>query len=108
VAVGSLALGIGANTIIFTVAKGVLLDRLAVARPGELRLLEIVVPKDNSPIYNSSGNFDRDSSGGMRTSSFSYPVYELLRAQNAAHPVMQELFAHLPLPRGRPRQQQIR
>src|ERR1700743_115150 len=32
-AVGSLALGIGANTIIFSLAKGVLLDRLAGAPP---------------------------------------------------------------------------
>src|SRR5882757_10639112 len=33
VAIASLALGIGANTIIFTLAKGVLLDRLAVPQP---------------------------------------------------------------------------
>src|SRR5271155_656413 len=39
IAVGSLALGIGANTIIFTLAKEALLDTLAVPHPQELRLL---------------------------------------------------------------------
>ncbi|MGC2301069.1 MAG: permease prefix domain 1-containing protein, partial [Acidobacteriaceae bacterium] len=38
IAVGSLALGIGANTAIFTVVKHVLLDRLAVPHPEQLRL----------------------------------------------------------------------
>ncbi len=39
IAIGSLALGIGANTAIFSIAKQVLLDRLHVPHPGELRLL---------------------------------------------------------------------
>jgi len=39
VAVGSLALGIGANTAIFTLANGVLLERLTVPHPEQLRLL---------------------------------------------------------------------
>src|SRR5580692_12202507 len=39
IAVISLALGIGANTAIFTIAKKVLLDSLPVKNPHELRLL---------------------------------------------------------------------
>src|SRR6202795_5192770 len=39
IAIGSLALGIGANTVIFTMAKHMLLDRLAVPHPEQLRLL---------------------------------------------------------------------
>src|ERR1700743_1409438 len=54
VAIVSLALGIGANTIIFTLAKGVLLDRLAVSRPSELRLLS-TVNGNHSPIASSWG-----------------------------------------------------
>jgi hypothetical protein len=38
VAIGSLALGIGANTAIFTLAKQVLFDRLAVPHPEQLVL----------------------------------------------------------------------
>src|SRR5271156_2620658 len=39
VAILTLALGIGANTAIFTLAKEALLDQLAVPHPDELRLL---------------------------------------------------------------------
>jgi hypothetical protein len=39
IAIGSLALGIGANTVIFTAAQHMLLDRLAVPHPEQLKLL---------------------------------------------------------------------
>jgi predicted permease len=92
VAVASLALGIGANTIIFTLAKGVLLDRLAVPQPNQLRLLSIVYGKQ-SPIHGFWGNFYKTPDGQTSTTSFSYPVYQLLRQQNTAHPVLEDLFA---------------
>src|SRR5215831_2179820 len=38
IAIGSLALGIGANTTIFTIASEVLLDKLAIYKPEYLRL----------------------------------------------------------------------
>ena len=46
VAVGSLALGIGVNTVIFTAAQHMLLDRLAVPHPEQLRLLGWTQPND--------------------------------------------------------------
>src|SRR3954468_4905711 len=58
VATLSLALAIGANTTIFSVAKQLLFDRLAGPDPGSLR----VFPTTDA--------------------SFSYPVYEQLRAHN--------------------------
>lgn len=58
VAVTSLALAIGANTTIFSVAKTLLYDRLAVPHAAELRLLT------------------------WRGPDFSYPMYQRLRAQN--------------------------
>jgi len=58
VAVTSLALAIGANTTIFSIAKTLLYDRLAVPHAAELRLLT------------------------WRGPDFSYPMYERLRAQN--------------------------
>jgi len=92
IAIASLALGIGANTIIFTLAKGVLLDRLAVPRPSELRLLS-TVNGNHSPIANSWGTSEPAPGGGFSTSSFTYPVYQAMRAQNLKSPVLEDLFA---------------
>jgi predicted permease len=93
VAILSLALGIGANTIIFTLAKGVLLDRLAVPQPGQLRLFAIIRDRRNSPIHSFWGDYYKTPDGRMTTHSFSYPVYQLLRQQNLAKPVLEDLFA---------------
>ncbi len=92
IAVISLALGIGANTIIFTLAKGVLLDRLVVSQPNQLRLFAII--RDNhSPLHRFWGDFYRTPDGRSLTHSFSYPVYQLMRQQNLAKPVLEDLFA---------------
>jgi predicted permease len=92
VAIASLALGIGANTIIFTLAKGVLLDRLAVPQPSQLRLFAIV--RDNhSPLHAFWGDYYKTPDGRSITHSFSYPVYQLMRQQNLAKPVLEDLFA---------------
>jgi predicted permease len=94
IAIVSLALGIGANTIIFTMAKGVLLDRLDVPSPNELRLTSIIAPR-HSPVHRFWGNMYSLPGGGMATTSFSYPVYQILRDQNrtSAHPVLEDLVA---------------
>src|SRR5262245_32540013 len=62
----SLALAIGANTTMFSIAKQLLFDRLAVPQATSLRLL----------TWSSTG--------------FSYPVYEQLRAGNQ---VLEDLLA---------------
>ncbi|MCU1323545.1 MAG: efflux pump, inner rane subunit [Acidobacteriaceae bacterium] len=93
VAVASLALGIGANTIIFTLAKGILLDRLAVPQPNQLRLFAIIRDRHNSPLHYFWGDFYRTPDGRSITHSFSYPIYQLLRQQNLAKPVLRDLFA---------------
>ena len=72
VAVLTLALGIGANTAIFTLINALMLRSLPVERPQELLFLG----EDNG-----SGTY----SGGPPTNSwieFSYRVYQQLRAQN--------------------------
>lgn len=92
VAIGSLALGIGANTVIFTLAKGILFDKLAVNRPEELRLFTMYTAKQ-SPIHAQWGSFFPAPDGRQNSTSLSYPVYELLRKQNQANPVLSDLFA---------------
>lgn len=71
VAVLTLALGVGANTSIFTVVNGLLLKMLPVREPQRL-----VVVGDPTAAYSRS-------SGTPRTDIFSYPLYKELRDRNA-------------------------
>ena len=81
IAVGSLALGIGANTAIFTVAQHMLLDRLNVPNPEQLRMFYLSEPRDG--VVNEMWGWWNDLPGGEQVStSFTYPVYEQLRRQN--------------------------
>jgi predicted permease len=71
VAVITLALGIGANTAIFTVVNALLLKMLPVRDPQQL----VVV--GNPTLVNSRSN------GTPRTDIFSYPLYKELRDRNS-------------------------
>ena len=89
VAITSLALGIGANTAIFTVAKKVLFDTLPVKDPHELRMLTWVSNRDQKvPLV--WGDASATPTGGVSSTSFSYPVFEELRKKTDA---FQNLFA---------------
>ena len=88
VAVGSLALGIGANTAIFSIAKHVLLDRLNVPHAADLRLLEWT-SKQPSAVHSVWGEWDKGGDG-VTSSSFSYPIYQELRKENRE---LSDLFA---------------
>ena len=74
IAILTLALGIGANTGIFSVLQQVLLQRLPVPHPEQLVLLYSPGPK--------SGHVSSDEVDGSE--SFSYPMYKDLRDQAAA------------------------
>lgn len=93
ISVISLALGIGANTAIFTLAKAALFDALSVPHPEQLRLLAYA-QDDRSAIRHSWGDFYTDSQGRTIVASFSWAVYQqLLRKDHS----LGELFAFVDL-----------
>jgi len=82
VATISLALAIGANTTIFSLAKQILYERLAVPHAGNLRLLAWTGSEDHVAVHHVWGNWDELSGKRITSSSFSYPAFQQLRAGN--------------------------
>jgi predicted permease len=80
IAIGSLALGIGANTTIFTIARQVLLDKLKVYKPDDLRLFAWTGGENRVPIR----IWGHWNAANHTCTSFSYPVYQQLRQQTNA------------------------
>lgn len=95
IAILSLALGIGANATIYSVTRHVLLERLAVNKPEELRLFGWTSGKNNV-VHSSWGSWNRSPDGKVLSTSFSYPVYQQLRRQNR---VLEDVFAFKEFPR---------
>lgn len=93
IAITSLALGIGANTAIFTLAKAALLDALSVPHPEKLRLLAYA-QDDRSAIRHDWGDFYSDAQGRTVVASFSYPAYQIIRNRDHS---LGDLFAFVDL-----------
>lgn len=88
IAVLSLALGIGANTAIFTATNAILIRTLPVDRPEELRAFSWSSAGKRA-MSHLNGNFE--NRGGLQWSdSFSYEVYKTLRRPN---PFFESVFA---------------
>jgi predicted permease len=82
VAVASLALGIGANTAIYGVARALLTDPLPVAEPERLMAVahQFTPPKGVRGIWQINGTSHRDpATGRSYRAPISYPVYRALR-----------------------------
>lgn len=82
IAATSLALAIGANTTIFSVAKQLLYERLAVPHAENLRLFAWTGSGDHVAVHYVWGDYDPLPGGRVTSTSFSYPAYLQLRAQN--------------------------
>ncbi|MBB5060658.1 hypothetical protein HDF16_005394, partial [Granulicella aggregans] len=94
IAVSSLALAIGANTAIFSVANEMLYERLAIPRPRELHMF-YAVGKSPTVIHGSWGSNFHDDDGRNHMDSVAYPFYRQLVDNNRSG---LEIFAAKPLP----------
>lgn len=90
----TLALGIGANTAIFSLMDAVMLRMLPVKNPGRLVLLNWVSLKKPAAMAVQSGYEDSDATGRESSTSFAYPTFEEMRAKSD---VFSGLFGFTPL-----------
>jgi predicted permease len=92
VVVVSLALGIGANTAIFSAINGMLLNRIPVEDPDSLVRLRFV-GRNQMATSSSDYGFTRQIGGESMRTTFSYPMYQQFVKDNQT---MVALFACAP------------
>src|SRR3954469_11821533 len=79
VVVLSIALGIGANTALFSAVNGLLFKTIAVADPDSLVRLKYVGKNDMGNDFSDYGSSGQDNAGREIRATFSYPMYRTLR-----------------------------
>ena len=90
-AVLSLALGIGANTAIYSVMDAIMVRALPVRNPGELVILNWRSKQDPLVVQSHNGSDYDEPGGGTTSPDLPWPAYELLRKQTD---VFSNLFAY--------------
>lgn len=90
-AVLSLALGIGANTAIYSIIDAIMIRALPVKNPGELVILNWSAKQYPEVAHSSNGSNYREPGGGITSPDFPWPAYELFRDHNN---VFSTLFAY--------------
>jgi predicted permease len=90
IAATSLALAIGANTMIFSAVKQLLYERLAVPHAQDLRLLAWTGTDGHVAVHHVWGDWAMQPGGRVASTAFSFPAFQQLRAQNH---VLDDLFA---------------
>jgi len=81
-AVLSLALGIGANTAIFSFMDAILMRALPVWRPGDLVILNWRAKGAPGVVHGLSGSWYDDPHTGWSSGDYPFPAYDLLRTNN--------------------------
>ncbi len=94
VAILSLALGIGANTAVFSVMNAVLLAQLPVKNPQELVVFNWLAEENVGPPSSSGWRQHEPGSKRSTSTSFSFPAFEAMRANPGA---LSDVFAFAPL-----------
>ena len=94
-AILTLALGIGANTAIYSFMDSILLRSLPVADPESLAVLNWHLSKvrRGSVVHQASGS-THDDNGGTTAGIFPYPAFELLKKSSDS--VFSSVFAYYP------------
>ena len=96
-AILTLALGIGANTAIYSFMDTILLRSLPVADPESLAVLDwhhLARGMEGSVIHSGSGSMHDEDHGGTTAGIFPYPAFELLKKSSDS--VFSSLFAYYP------------
>jgi len=96
VAALSLALGIGANTTIYTLINAVRLKMLPVSDPTQLVILRWSAPDGIPTPARSTWGSSRSEEGRQSSTSFSYPAFQAIRDRNQ---VFSSMFGYVNLGR---------